>query len=133
MGRFILVALVSGILFGVFDGVIHANPLAQRLLVPFQPIAREKVNIVAGIAIDIFYGFVMAGLFLLLYPSLPGATPILKGLGYGLVAWFFRVLMSVLSQGVMYKLPPGTLIYLAFAGLIEMGVLGMIYGALLKP
>ncbi len=31
MIRYIIVSIVSGILFGILDGVINANPLARRL------------------------------------------------------------------------------------------------------
>jgi hypothetical protein len=133
MSRFIIVAIASGLLFGVMDALVNANPLAQRLLKPFKPISRVNVNFIAGIFIDLFYGFVMAWIFLLIYSSLPGSTYILKGLAFGLLAWFFRVLMSVLSQWVMFELPMTTLLYLSFSGLIEMLILGIVYGTFLKP
>ncbi len=133
MSRYIVVALVSGILFGFMDAVINANPLAQRLLKPFKPITRARVNFIAGIFIDLLYGFVMAWIFLLLYPSLPGSTDIVKGMAFGGIAWFFRVMMSVLSQWVMFDLPIRTLVYLAISGLIEMLIIGIVYGAFLNP
>jgi hypothetical protein len=70
MMGYIVVSIVGGILFGVLDGVIHANPLAQRLYQVYQPIARTSIDPLAGIMIDLVYGFVMAGVFLLLsiYP-----------------------------------------------------------------
>ena len=74
MIRYIIVSVVSGILFSILDGVINANPLAQRLYAVYKPIARTSLNPTAGIVIDLVYGFVMAGVFLLLYHSLPGAT-----------------------------------------------------------
>ena len=74
MTAYIIAGIASGILFGILDGVINANPLAQRLYLVYKPIARTSVNPLAGIAIDLVYGFVMAGVFLLLYQSLPGGT-----------------------------------------------------------
>jgi hypothetical protein len=133
MTRYIIVSIASGILFGILDAIINANPLAQKLYKPLEPIMKKSVNFVAGIVIDLFYGFVMAGLFLLLYSSLPGESGWLKGLVYGGIVWFFRVLMSVFSQWVMYDLPVRTLLYTLGSGLIEMLVLGLIYGAFLKP
>ncbi len=79
MIRYIIVSVISGILFGILDGVIHANPLAQRLYEVYKPIARTSLNPLAGIVIDLIYGFVMAGVFLLLYKSLPGETGLIKG------------------------------------------------------
>ena len=70
--RYIVVSIVSGILFGVLDGLINANQLARRLYEVFQPIARTSINVPAGLVIDLVYGFVMAGVFVLFYQSLPG-------------------------------------------------------------
>ena len=133
MWNYIWVSLVGGVLFGVLDGVINANPLAQRLYEAYKPIARTSVNSVAGILIDLAYGFVMAGLFLLLYKSLPGAAGWTKGLSLGLIAWFFRVLMSVASQWLMYRIPPAALGYTLFTGFGEMLLVGLFLGLTLRP
>jgi hypothetical protein len=133
MGNYTLVSLAGGLLFGILDGVINANPLAQRLYQAYKPIAKTSVNAVAGIAIDLVYGFVMAGLFLLLYRSLPGGAGWLKGLSFGLIAWFFRVLMSVASQWMMYRIPPAALAYTLLTGLAEMLLIGLLFGLTLRP
>jgi hypothetical protein len=133
MIRYIIVSLVSGVLFGVMDGLINANPLAVRLFEVYKPIARTSINAPAGIAIDIVYGFVLAGLFLLLYPSLPGETGLVKGLSFALIAWFLRVAMSTASQWMMYRVPAQILLYSLLAGLVEMLVLGILYGLTLHP
>ena len=98
MIRYIVVSVASGVLFGVMDGLIHANPLARKLYAIYEPLARKSINIPAGFAIDLIYGFAMAGIFLLLYASLPGQSPLAKGLSFGLLAWFFRVAMQAASQ-----------------------------------
>src|SRR5512135_2458617 len=98
MVRYIVVSIASGILFGILDGVINANPLAQRLYEVYKPLARTSMNPVAGIAIDLVYGFVMAGVFLLLYNSLPGETGVVKGVSFAGLVWFFRVVMYAASQ-----------------------------------
>ena len=133
MTTYVVVAVVSGILFAVLDAVINANPLAQRLLEVYKPIARTSVNPVAGIVIDLAYGFVMAGVFLLLYGSLPGSSGLLKGMSFALIAWFFRVVMSVASQWMMFRVPARTLLYSLVTGLAEMQVLGILYGLTLRP
>lgn len=130
---YIILGLVSGILFGVMDGLLSGNPLAARLLAAYKPIARTAINIPAGVLIDLAYGFIMAAIFLLLYPALPGASGLLKGLGFGLLAWFFRVLMSAASQWMMFKLPASALIYNIAGGLVEMLVIGLLYGLFLEP
>lgn len=133
MIRFVVVGVGSGLLFGVLDGVVNGNPLAAKLYQCYTPIAKEGINIPAGVAIDLVYGFVLAGVFLLLYRSLPGETGWVKGLSYGLLTWFFRVVMSVVSQWMMFDVPAVALAYSLVAGLAEMLTLGIVYGLALRP
>jgi hypothetical protein len=133
MIRYIIVSVVSGVLFGILDGVINANPLAQRLYEVYKPIARTSINPFAGIVIDLVYGFVMAGVFLLLYASLPGGTGLVKGVSFAFLVWFFRVVMYAASQWVMFNVPIEALLYSLVAGLGEMLILGVLYGLTLKP
>lgn len=133
MITYLTIGMVSGILFGILDAAINANPIARRLFSVFQPITRSKINPLAGILIDIVYGFTMAGLFLLLYHSLPGASGILKGISFGAIAWFFRVVMSVASQWLMFRIPIRTLMYSLITGLGEMLIIGILYGVTLRP
>jgi hypothetical protein len=133
MVRYIVVSIAGGVLFGILDGVINANPLAQSLYRVYQPIAKPSIDPLAGSLIDLVYGFVMAGVFLLLYQSLPGRTGPVKGLSFAGLVWFFRVVMSVASQWMMFAVPGEALLYTLVAGLGEMLILGVLYGATLKP
>jgi hypothetical protein len=133
MITYIIISVISGILFGVLDGVINANPLAQRLYKVYCPIARTLLNPAKGIVIDLVFGFVMAAVFLLLYSSLPGATGLIKGLSLAVMVWFFRVVMYAASQWVMFIVPVQTLLYTVVSGLGEMLILGVLYGLTLKP
>lgn len=133
MTTFVIVAIASGVLFGILDAVINANPLARRLFQVYAPIARTSLNPVAGIAIDLAFGFVMAGTFSLLYASLPGGTGLLKGLSFALLMWFFRVVMSVASQWMMFRVSGTTLLYTLVTGMAEMLALGILYGMALGP
>jgi hypothetical protein len=130
---YIIVSLVSGVLFGIMDSAINANPLARKLNEVYKPIAKTSLNIPAGVIIDLIYGFALAGIFLLLYSSLPGEIGIVKGIVFALTVWFFRVVMSVASSWMMYKIPVRTLLYTLFTGLGEMLILGIVYGLFLKP
>ena len=133
MIRYAIVSVVSGILFGVLDGLINANPVARRLYTVYNPIARTTINPIAGVVIDLVYGFVMAGVFLVLYPSLPGQVGVVKGVSLAILAWFFRVVMYVATQWMMFNVPVAALLYTLFTGLGEMLVLGLLYGLTLKP
>lgn len=133
MSGFIFISIISGILFVILDGVINANPIAQRLYQVYKPIAKTSINPLAGIVIDLVFGFIMAGIFLLLYDSLPGETGFIKGMSFAVMVWFFRVVMYVASQWMMFIVPLKTLVYSLGAGLGEMLILGTLYGVTLKP
>jgi hypothetical protein len=130
---YIIVSIISGILFGILDGLINANPIANKLYEVYKPIAKTSVNFAAGMIIDLGYGFILAALFLLVYPSLPGEAGLVKGVSFALMVWFFRVVMSAASQWMMFKVPPKTLLYTLLAGLGEMLSLGILYGLALQP
>ena len=131
MTRYILVSIGSGLLFGTMDAFINANPHAQKLLKVYEPISRKDINAIAGTIIDIVYGFALAGLFLLLSSSLPGESGLVQGLSYGLIIFFLRVVMYVVTQWMMFTIPAKTLTYMLATGLVEMLVLGVFYGLLL--
>jgi hypothetical protein len=131
MLRYVIVSLVSGLGFGILDGLINANPLAAKLFAVYKPIAREKIPVSAGFAIDFAYGFAMAGIFRLLFRSLPGDSGLLKGLSYGAVIWFFRVVMQTLSNWMMFRIGAPAVFYSLAAGLAEMVAIGAFYGCAL--
>jgi len=133
MTSYIIVSAISGILFGILDGLINANPIANKLYEVYKPIAKTSVNFVVGMIIDLAYGFILAALFLLVYPSMPGEVGLVKGVSFGLMVWFFRVVMSVASQWMMFKVPMKALLYTLLAGLGEMLILGILYGLALQP
>jgi hypothetical protein len=133
MSRYVVVSIVSGLLFAMLDGLLNANPFARTLYEVFKPIARSSINVGAGITIDLVYGFIMAGLFLILYKCLPGESGLVKGISFAALAFFFRVVMGVASQWIMFEVSSQTLFYMLFAGMFEMLVLGVFYGLTLKP
>jgi hypothetical protein len=130
---YIVVSISSGILFGILDGAINANPIAKKFFEVYKPIAKTSANVLVGILIDLAYGFILAALFLLVSPSLPGEAGIIKGISFALMAWFFRVVMSVASQWMLFKVPLRALLYSLLAGLGEMLILGILYGIVLQP
>ena len=133
MTSYIIVSVISGILFGTLDGLMNANPVANKLIEVYNPIAKTSVNFVAGMIIDLAYGFILAALFQLVYPSLPGEVGLVKGVSFALMVWFFRVVMGVASQWMMFRVPLKALLYTLLAGLGEMLILGMLYGLALQP
>lgn len=133
MATYLIVSVVAGILFAVLDGFINGNPAARRLLAVYQPIARTSLNLVAGILIDLAYGFILAGVFLLLYASLPGESGWLKGVSFAAIVWIFRVGMPAAAEWLMFTIPARTLLYRLVTGLAELLVLGILFGFFLHP
>lgn len=70
--------------FLILDGLINANPLAQQLYTAYRPITRATVNAFAGSLIDLAYGPILVGLLVVLRPSLPGQSSLVKGLSFWL-------------------------------------------------
>ncbi len=127
-----IVGMAAGLVFAILDGLLNANPLARRLYAVYQPIARESVNAPLGVAFDVISGIVMAVLFVLLAPVLPGPQ-FAKGLAFGMIAWFFRVAMGVAAQAVMFQIPVPALAYTLASGFVEMSIIGLLYAAALHP
>ena len=131
--RYVFVGITSGLLFGIMDGLINANPIAERLYEFNLPIRRTSVDVIAGVAIDLAYGFILMAVFLILYRSLPGRVGLVKGVSFALLVWFLRVVMCAASQWVILNVPVAALLYGVLTGLGEMLVLGVLYGATLRP
>jgi len=125
--------VASGVLFGVLDGLMNANPLARSLYEVFEPISKKSINVPLGIVIDLGYGFALAGIFLILYDSFPGNSGVVKGIYFALMVWFLRVVMYATTQYMTLDVPAGLLAYILIAGMIEMVILGLVYGSFLKP
>jgi len=131
--RYILVGLASGVLFGIMDALINVNPIAERLYEFNLPIRRASVDAIGGLLIDLAYGFILMAVFLVLYRSLPGRVGLVKGASFALLVWFLRVVMSAASQWIMLNVPVAALVYGVLTGLGEMLVLGILYGATVRP
>lgn len=133
MTRTAVVGLAAGLLFLFLDAAIHANPLAQGLYAVYEPLARPGANALLGSAIDLGYGLALAALFVRLRPSLPGRHGLAKGLAFGLVVWFLRVVMNVAGQWVTWTVAPATHAYTLAAGLLQVTAVSVLLGALLTP
>jgi hypothetical protein len=131
MLRQFLVGLAAGVAFLILDGVFNANPLAQQLYAAYQPIARPSVNVLAGSAVDLAYGVILAALFVMLRTSLPGRTNLAKGLSFGLIVWFLRVCMRVAGEWVVTVVPAPAHAYTLVAGLVQVLIVAGIIALLL--
>lgn len=131
MLRHALVGLVAGVVFLALDGVLNANPLAQRLYAVYQPIARPTVNALVGSVVDLAYGVILTALFATLRPSLPGHTNLMKALSFGAVVWFLRVFMRVAGEWVTTIVPAPVHAYTLLAGLVQVLIVVCVIALLL--
>jgi len=132
MLRQIVVGLGAGAAFLILDGILNGNPLAREVYAVYRPIARSSVSMVAGSLVDLAYGVILVALFVTLRHCLPGRTKLAKGLSFGALVWFLRVVMRVAGEWVITTVPPSAHVYSLVAGLVQaLLVAGLI--ALLLP
>ncbi len=63
----------------------------------------------------------------------PKMDELLKRISYAVLVWFLRVVMSIASQQVMFNVPETALGYALISGLVELLILGALYGLTLEP
>jgi hypothetical protein len=131
MLRQVFVGLVAGVALLVLDGIVNANALAQRLYAAYQPIARQSVNALAGSAIDLAFGVILAWLFSALRTSLPGRSSVTKGLSFGVMVWFLRVCMRVAGEWIVTVVPVDVHAYTLAAGFVQVLIVSAIIAVLL--
>ena len=133
MTRYVFASLGAGVLFLLLDGFLNVNPLAQRVHRAYGAIARKSMNLALAVAIDIAYGFIIAGLYLLLYQALPGTPGLVRTLSFAIILWILRDVMAALGHWVMFDVPASSHLYDIVAGLIEMLAISLFCAATLRP
>lgn len=129
--KIFLLCLFIGIAFGILDWIVYANPMVKNLKNIYEPVSRGLIHVTANFFIDIIYGIILCVFYLLLYNSLPGYG-IVKGLIYGILMWFLRIAILTFTQWMVYTTSIGAIIYMVFAGLIEMIIIGVLIGLLIR-
>ena len=122
-----LLMLASGVMSGFFSVAVFKLPI----FVSDSTLWRREFNPALSILLDITYGIILAGLFNLLYMSIPGKG-VLKGIAFGLIIWFFKVVMAMGSIRVMFNVSDKILVYWTFSGLLELLVIGSVLGIFYK-
>ncbi len=119
------------IVLGVVSGFFSVNVFKMPMFVSDSTLWRQEFNPYLSVSLDIIYGIILAGLFNLLYMSIPGEG-IMKGIAFGLIIWFFKTVMAMGSIRVMFNVSDKVLIYWTFCGLLEMLVIGTVLGIFYK-
>jgi hypothetical protein len=128
VGRLIITGLVAAVLFLVLDMAfgMAGGWLATRLfgLPSTQPEGIES-KMKYGLLFELINGFLLALIFALIHPCLPGRGWI-KGISYGLIVWALRVVMWAFSTFMMTDMAPATIGISVGTGLIEVLILGVV-------
>ena len=132
MLRRILVSFAAGVAFVALDGFLNANPVAQHVYAAYRPIARSSVNALAGALVDLAYGAILVALFVTLRHCLPGRTALMKGVSFGAMVWFLRVVMRVAGEWITTTLPTSAHVYSLAAGLVQMLLVAILIALLLR-
>lgn len=128
--RMVGTALITGVLFIVFDMLVAIITSPIFSAHSDLPIWNDPPNIMAGIVFDLVNGFILVIVYKTLYDGIPGLHW-RKGLNYGIIVGLFRVLMMAFSTFVMYDIPLELIITSLVAGYIEIvllcTILAMLY------
>jgi hypothetical protein len=118
-------SMVTGVLFILFDMLIAI--LTNPIYSPYSdlPIWKTPPNILAGVIFDLINGFILVAVYMTIYNGIPGFGW-KKGLYYGLIVGFFRVVMMSFSTIVMYNIPLRLVITSLITGYIEIVTLCII-------
>ncbi|MFH1784658.1 MAG: hypothetical protein ABH868_07220 [bacterium] len=132
--RIIVGGIFIGLLLlfsGVMSGFLSVSVFKLPIFVCDSTLWHQQFNPALSVFLDIIYGIILAGLFNLLYMSIPGEG-LMKGISFGLIVWFFKVVMAMGSIRVMFDVSNKILMYWTFAGLVEMMIIGSVLGIFYK-
>ena len=119
--------LVLDVVLGTAGGFIGAQVFG--LLVEQPPGFEAKIKF--GLIFELINGFMLAVIYAVIHPSLPGRGW-KKGIGYGLMVWGLRVVMGAFSTYMMTDMSPILIAITVVTGLIEVLILGIVIAALYR-
>jgi hypothetical protein len=133
--RLLVAGIVASVLFLVLDMLLGAAGgaiAAQVFGVPFNQPPGIQAKIIFGLVFELINGFMLALIYALIHPSLPGQGW-KKGIIYGLIVWGLRVVMWAFSTFMMTDMPPALIAITVVTGLIEVLILGVVIAAIYQP
>jgi hypothetical protein len=90
-----------------------------------------EAKIQFGLIFELINGFMLAVIYAVIHPSLPGQGW-KKGISYGLIVWGLRVVMGAFSTYMMTDMAPVSIVINGVTGLIEVLILGIVIAAIYK-
>jgi hypothetical protein len=132
--QLIVAGIVASVLFLVLDaalGMIGGLIGAQVFDLPFEQPPEIEAKIAIGPIFELINGFMLAVIYTVIHPSLPGQGW-KKGISYGLIVWGLRVVMWAFSTYMMTDMPPALIVITVVTGLIEILILGVVIAVIYK-
>lgn len=132
--RLTIAGLAASILFLVCDAALGtlAGLMAEQFFhLPMEQPPGIEDKIAAGLVFEFVNGFMLAIIFQIIRPALPGAGW-RKGIGFGLIVWGLRVVMWAFSTYMMTDMAPAMILIYVGTGLVEVLILGVVIAAILE-
>jgi len=132
--RLIVAGIAASVLFLVLDmvlGMAGGFIGAQVFGSPFEQPPGIEVKVKFGLIFELINGFMLAVIYAVIHPSLPGQGW-KKGISYGLLVWGLRVVMWAFSTYMMTDMSPILIAITVVTGLIEVLILGVVIAAIYR-
>jgi len=130
--RFVMAGIVASILFLVLDAALGmaGGWIGARVFgLPSEQPSGIEGKMTAGLIFELINGFMLALIYAVVHPSLPGQGWA-KGLSYGLLVWGLRVVMGGFSTYMMFDVRAISIAITMATGLVEVLILGVAIAAI---
>jgi hypothetical protein len=132
--RFFVAGIVASALFLALDAVLGmvGGLIGARVFgLPSTQPAGIEAKMVIGSFFELVNGFMLATIYAIIHPSLPGRGW-KKGGSYGLIVWGLRVVMWAFSTYMMTDISSVLIAINVVTGLIEVLILSIVIAAIYK-
>jgi hypothetical protein len=127
VARLVVAGIVASALFLVLDaalGMAGGFIGAKVFGLPSEQPSGIEGKMTYGLIFELINGFMLALIFAVIHPSLPGQGWA-KGISYGLLVWGLRVVMWAFSTYLMFDVPATSIAVTVATGLVEVLILGV--------
>jgi len=132
--RLVVAGIVASVLFLVLDaalGTAGGFIGTQVFGLPAEQPPGFEAKVKYGLIFELINGFMLAVIYTVIHPSLPGRDW-KKGISYGFLVWGLRVVMGAFSTYMMTDMPPILIAITVVTGLIEVLILGIVIAAIYR-
>jgi len=132
--RLLSAGIAASVLFLVLDaalGTAGGFIGSEVFGLPVEQPPGFEAKMKFGLIFELINGFMLAVIYAVIHPSLPGRGW-KKGISYGVLVWGLRVVMGAFSTYMMTDMSPILIAITVVTGLIEVLILGIVIAAIYK-